>query len=104
MCNNPKETHHDPTIQKAITYIVRVQVSYCILSEISIPDIEGRDRRICTTASIPIMRAKRADRSVGIECASGSCTSSSVDSAKICGVGIYGLSEREDGNSIVPTV
>ena len=40
---NQKETHHDPTIQEVITYSVRVQVSYRVLSEVSLSDLEGCD-------------------------------------------------------------
>jgi len=64
-----KETHHDPTIQKAITFHLRVQVSCCVLSEVPIPDIQGWGRRICQATSVSIVQAEGTGRGTGAECA-----------------------------------
>lgn len=101
---NQKETHHDPTIQEVITFFVRMQVSCCILSEISVSDIQGRYRRVHQAIDLSIVSAERASRNSGIECAARSCTFGSVNSAEILGVGVHGLVERKSSIEAVPTV
>ena len=101
---NQKETHHDPTIQEVITFSVRVQVSYCVLSEISISDIQRNNRRDSQAINISTMQAERTNRSAGVECTARPCTSGGINTSKVFGVGIHGLSERKDGIAIVPTI
>ena len=101
---NQKETHHDPTIQEVITFSVRVQVSYCVLPEISVSDIQGSHRRDSQATDIPTMQTERTNRSARTECAARPCASGGVNTAKVFGVGIHGLSERKDGIALVPTI
>ena len=101
---NQKETHHDPTIQEAITQYLRVQVSYCVLPEIPIPDIEGWDRGIGKADGVSILQTKGAGRSTGVEHTAWPCASGGVDSAKVCGIRIHGIPIREDGVAIVLAV
>ena len=79
-----KETHHSPTIQKAITFIVRAQVSYRILPEVSIQDLQGCNRRICQ-AQVYQHASKRPGGSNETECTTRLCASGSINSTEICG-------------------
>jgi hypothetical protein len=79
---NQKETHHDPTIQEVITFSVRVQVSYCVLPEISISDIQGSNRRDGQAISISTVQTEGTNRSAGTECAARPCVSGSVNTTK----------------------
>jgi len=101
---NQKETHHDPTIQEVITFSVRVQVSYCVVSEISISDIQRNNRRDSQAVNLSTVQTERTNRSAGTECAARPCASGSVNTAKVFSIGIHGLSERKDGIAIVPTI
>ena len=99
-----KETHHAPMIQEAITFHLRVQVLYCVLSEVSISDLQRCNCRICQTTSLSVVQTERASRGNGVECATGPCTSGGVDPAEICSIGIHGIPGREDGITAVPAV
>lgn len=89
-----KETHHDQMIQKAITFAVQVQVSYSILSEVSVPNIQRRDRRICQATDLSSVQAERTGRSLGTECVARACPSDRFDSAEVRGLSLQGLPER----------
>ena len=101
---NQKETHHDPTIQEVITFSVRVQVSCCILSEISISNLQRNNRRDGQAISISTVQTERTSRSARAKCAARPCASGGVNTAKVFSIGIHGISERKDGIAIVPTI
>ena len=103
-CNHQKETRHDPTIQEVITFSVRVQVSYRVLSKISISNLERNYRRDSQAISILTVQAERTNRSARAECAARPCASGGIHTAKVFGIGIHGLSERKDGIAIVSTI
>jgi hypothetical protein len=50
------------------------------------------------------MQTERINRSARTECAARPCASGGVNTAKVFGIGIHGLSERKDGIAIVPTI
>jgi hypothetical protein len=51
-----------------------------------------------------LCKQKEDGRSLGVECASGPYTSGDLASAEICGVGIHGVLEGQNGLAVVPTV
>ena len=77
-----KEAHHDPTLQEVITFSVRVQVSYCVLSEISISNLQRNNRRDSQAISISTVQTERTNRSARTECAARPCASGGVNTAK----------------------
>ena len=101
---NQKETHHDPTIQEVITFSVRVQVSYRVLPEISVSNLQRNNRRDSQAISLSTVQTERTNRSARTECAARPCASGGVNTTKVFSIGIPGLSEREDGIAIVPTI
>ncbi len=101
---NQKETHHDPTIQEVIIFSVRVQVSYRVLSEISISNLQRNNSRDIQTISISTVQTERTNRSARTEYADRPCASGGINTAKVFSIGIHGLSERKDGIAVVPTI
>ena len=71
-----------------------MQVACCLLSKISLSDLEGGTRRICQTTSVSTVSAKGTGSGAGDECAARPCASSRGDTAKVCSVRIHGLAER----------
>ena len=101
---NQKETHHDPTIQEVITFSVRVQVSYRVLPEISVSNLQRNNWRDGQTISLSTVQTERTNRSARTECAARPCASGGVNTTEVFSIGIHGLSERKDGIAIVPTI
>ena len=87
-----------------MTFAVWMQVPYCILSEVSLSDIQRCDRWICQATSVSTVQAKGASSGAGVECAAWPCASDSWDTAEVCGVRVHGIPKRQTGDTIVLTI
>ena len=81
-----------------------MQVSHCVLPEISTSNNERRTWRICQATDLSIVQAERTGRNSGTECTTGTCASGIVDTAEVCSISVHGLSEGEVSDPIVSTV
>ena len=99
-----QEIHHDPPIQKASALAVRVQVSYRVLPEVALSNLQRRGGTLYPSGTARVVSAQRGCGGAGTEYPAGSYPSGGVDSAEIRGVGLHGVSEREAGIAVVPPI
>ena len=72
-----------------------MQISYSMVSEILVPDIQWGDRSVCTAATIPDEWAERKGGDSGTEYPAGSYTYGDRNTAEVCSECGGRVSERE---------
>ncbi len=79
---------------------VPVQLSYRVVPEIQVPDIEGWGSKVCRRKNQIAVRVE-IDRNNEIERAGGSHTRSAKHTAKALDIGSDGYTEGQDGNKAI---
>ena len=85
------------TILKAITCGIRLQISYCVVSEVSVSGIAGREGEVCGSKYEDAVRVESMGNG-SVECAKGSCACDIGDSTEVLGFRRDGNVEVKDGD------
>jgi len=87
-------------VEEAVPRSISVCLSYCVVSEVSVPDPERRGRQVCGKFRKDALRMEGCGHP-GDERPRGSCTSGGKQSAESIDIRVDGDTEREDSDQIV---
>ena len=87
-------------MEEVSTCCVPVQLSYRVVPEIQVPDIERRGSKVCRRNNKIALRVE-IDRNNGTECAGGPRARCDKHAAKALDIGSDGYTEGQDGNKAI---